>query len=207
MNELLKTTRELKTSVEELKKEVVKVLQTCGRNMEKPDFEVLIMMLSEDIHKDYWRLDWAEIQIAFHNGVRKRYGDFFGLSVTTFCSWLDSYLLSQDRRDYVKAKTQVVPQSHRLAQENKYTEAEEREVVKRWANKTYAEFIKDKKHNDKIYLNPQIKTIGNIISKNYDITKQLHRLLVTDGLIKNETLVQFFEKKYKENATKIYKEN
>lgn len=191
----------------ELKKEVIKILQTCGQNMVKPDFEVLITMLKEDLEKDYPYLDWTEVQRAFHNGVRKRYGDFFGINVTTFCTWIDDYLLSQERRDYVKSKIPVIPESRQLVQENELSETDKRLIMTNAVNKTYFNYLADKKHNESVFLDKKIKTAGNIINVNYDLTGILRRFLVSEKLITNENITEFFEKNYRIGKTKIYDTN
>jgi len=62
-----------------------------------------LQILSDNLHievKQYFSfLKMDEIKLAFANGVRKEYGEFFGLNIATFHSWLKAYQFDTKRKE------------------------------------------------------------------------------------------------------------
>lgn len=68
---------------------------------QKPDTEELVFQASElerELKINYSYLTLEEVRIALENGVKKRYGDYYGLNVVSYIEWLDAYKRSDSRR-------------------------------------------------------------------------------------------------------------
>jgi hypothetical protein len=69
------------------------------------DSHTLTMMatiLSRDIMSNFKYITIDELSEALHLGVRKRFGDYYGLSVVTILSWVESYIAMPDRFEALK---------------------------------------------------------------------------------------------------------
>jgi hypothetical protein len=64
------------------------IIWESGINMTEEEQDILVPYMITAIMKDYSHLTLKEVEIAFTMGVRKKYGDFFGINVSTFCGWL-----------------------------------------------------------------------------------------------------------------------
>jgi hypothetical protein len=58
-----------------------------------------VQELSDDIDRSFTNLTLDEIYIAFSEGVRGIYGEFYGLNNVTYFKWLKSYKESETRRN------------------------------------------------------------------------------------------------------------
>lgn len=56
----------------------------------------------KDLMLNFRFMTMEEIKKAFHFGVRKHYGDYFGLNVVTFHNWVKSYQSDQKRAEAMK---------------------------------------------------------------------------------------------------------
>jgi len=68
---------------------------------QKPDTEELVFQASElerELKSNYSYLTLEEVRIALENGVKKRFGDYYGLNVVSYIEWLDAYKKSDTRR-------------------------------------------------------------------------------------------------------------
>lgn len=58
----------------------------------------LVTEVTAYIRKRYTALRLGEIPVAFARGIRKQYGDYMGLSVLSFCNFIDGYVKDEDRK-------------------------------------------------------------------------------------------------------------
>jgi hypothetical protein len=66
------------------------------------DRDYMVNELTDNILARYPAIRISEIPVAIANGVRGRYGEFFGLSVVSFEKFIEQYLLSEERTTAVK---------------------------------------------------------------------------------------------------------
>lgn len=85
----------------------------------KDMYETSVWIMSE-LQKDYPRATIKELEIAFHEGVRGKYGEFMGLGALTFCKWISFYFDS----DYNSLRLDA------LRKQIKFEEKEELEKLK-----------------------------------------------------------------------------
>jgi len=69
----------------------------CGFKLDENQVTLTINELCEDLKKYNITLTFEEIQLAFKNGYKKQYGDFFGLSNATYFGWVNAYTCGESR--------------------------------------------------------------------------------------------------------------
>lgn len=71
--------------------------QYCGQTIQKEDLRIQVDTLITEIQENfsYYKID--EVKIALKNGVRNKYGDYFGLNPKTYGGWLKAYKMDPDR--------------------------------------------------------------------------------------------------------------
>lgn len=80
--------------------------------------EYLIMEVMKYIRKMYQGLRLGEIPIAFAAGIRKEYGDYMGLSVLSFCNFVDGYIKDQARKNALLEKGKLMIEESRIPDYN-----------------------------------------------------------------------------------------
>lgn len=68
-------------------------------------------------NKTNLRID--EIEIAFKNGVHKKYGDYFGLNAVSFCMFIREYVKEESRLEAIRLKNMPEPKKEPTEQEIK----------------------------------------------------------------------------------------
>lgn len=85
----------------EFKSEMIKLIgQThlnCGFKLDENQLLQTIDELCSDLLKYNNTLTFPEIVLAFKNGYKKEYGDFFGLSNATYFGWVNAYTWGEKR--------------------------------------------------------------------------------------------------------------
>lgn len=71
--------------------------------LNEDDQTTLLMTVSHDLLRDYGYITLDEIKIAYRKGVRKQYGEYFGLSPVTFYNWVVKYM-SESRSEAMRLK-------------------------------------------------------------------------------------------------------
>lgn len=114
----------VKKAVEQILDLITKTAYKSGQNVYKTDLGqsraaqelMLAKTLYDEICLDqmnaYRWITLREMQIAFNQGLKGRYGEYFGLNIKTFCQWMDGFK-EKDRNDEMaklkKNETQVKP--------------------------------------------------------------------------------------------------
>ena len=70
---------------------LVKTIFESGHKFEENDQTTLLMIVCDDLLRDFPRLTIDEIKIAFRNGVRKVYGEYYGITVISIYGWMKKY--------------------------------------------------------------------------------------------------------------------
>ena len=115
----------------DLKMELLKLVgQThldCGFKVDKETLAQTIDTLVDDLQKYNSSLSFQEIELAFKNGWKKEYGDFFGLNNATYFGWVNAYTFGE-KRLRVK-KTLLEAKENANKEPAKKTEAEIDEIM------------------------------------------------------------------------------
>lgn len=76
---------------------IAKTHLNCGFKHDLEQVNSTIDELCEDLKKYNSAITFEEIQLAFKNGYKKQYGDFFGLNNATYFQWVNAYVWSENR--------------------------------------------------------------------------------------------------------------
>lgn len=75
-----------------------------GQQVESGDLRFQAGELEQELRSSYPWLSLEEVRIALDNGVKKKYGEYYGLNVITYLDWIKAYAESEARR---KAKEEA----------------------------------------------------------------------------------------------------
>ena len=85
----------------ELKDRVIKALAKTyidsGKVIETKELLSLSNGVINEVKRYFASLKIDELDLCFQNGVRKQYGEYFGLNIVTFHQWIKSYILEEKR--------------------------------------------------------------------------------------------------------------
>lgn len=82
----------------QLKGVIARPFALKGTDVAPEDLSFIASELSIILEEKYGFLSMEEVKIALDNGVKKAYGEYYGLSVITFLDWIAAYVTSQERR-------------------------------------------------------------------------------------------------------------
>jgi hypothetical protein len=126
----------------DLKMELLKLVgQThldCGFKVDKETLAQTIDTLVDDLQKYNSSLSFQEIEIAFKNGWKKEYGDFFGLNNATYFGWVNAYTFGEKRLKVKKTLLEAKENANK--QPTKKTEAEIDEIMKDACLRSFDDF-------------------------------------------------------------------
>lgn len=74
----------------------------AGQSIDGREIASMAGVLFRDLQARYSMLTLHEVGLAFDNGLRGDYGQFYGLNVITFNNWLKAYRQSDDRFKAIK---------------------------------------------------------------------------------------------------------
>ena len=93
----------------ELKDRVIKVLAKtyidCGKVIESKELISLSNGVINEIKRYFINLKIDELDLCFQNGVRKVYGEYFGLNIVTFHQWIKSFMAEEKRLEAIKIRS------------------------------------------------------------------------------------------------------
>lgn len=103
----------LQEAENELLAAINKALLTCyfELNQSVPteqDRNILVNKILDSILEKYPAIRASEIAPAFANGIRKEYGEFYGLCLISFEQFIAGYLTSEARQKLVKERDKIV---------------------------------------------------------------------------------------------------
>lgn len=143
---------------------IIKAIWDIGFKVEKKELNILILNIIKDISSEFGHLSIPEIEIAFKNGSRNKYGDFFGMNIRTVNMWLSSY--EKTTREEIKKTILMIP---RIEQKVEISEEKKLELLNNWLNSVitgYNNFLETGKYEF------------------YDFGNQFYMLLKRNNMIK-----------------------
>jgi len=82
---------EKKSVVIEVKHILERTIFESGHKFEEKDLTGILLIVCDDLLKDFSHLTIDEIKIAFRKGVRKIYGEYYGITVISIYGWILKY--------------------------------------------------------------------------------------------------------------------
>ena len=79
----------------------------------------------------------------FRQGALGRYGDYKGANLKTYVSWIDSYLASDEKKDFEARKKEYI--SKQIEQKNELSEYEKKKIIHDAMNREYHEYCSRKR--------------------------------------------------------------
>lgn len=93
----------------ELKDRVIKTLAKTyidsGKVIDSKELMSLSNGMINEIKRYFINLKIDELDLCFQNGVRKQYGEYFGLNIVTFHQWIKSYMAEDKRAEAIKIRS------------------------------------------------------------------------------------------------------
>ena len=107
-----------------------KTFLSLGQKPDKETAQLTIGELCTDLVKYNGTLSCEEITIAFKNGYRGQYGEYFGLNNKTYFQWVNAYTWGESR---TRAKKMMSDAQNKLNHKPEPTEAEKKAIIKQGA--------------------------------------------------------------------------
>lgn len=103
----------LQAAENDLLNAINKALLTCYFELNQTvpsevDRTVLVNKIMDSILEKYPAIRAVEIATAFAKGIRKEYGDFYGLCLISFEQFISGYLTSEARQKLVKERDKII---------------------------------------------------------------------------------------------------
>lgn len=112
--------REIVSLSQSFTKLIFKVFAESGQPVNMDEAETLANSLEKEIKQYFGGLTIAEVEHALELGIRGKYGEYYGLSIKTFHSFLKKYFESKERAEAWKQKQpQLLIDKVELTQEEK----------------------------------------------------------------------------------------
>ena len=132
------------TLLEDLKAKITEAALYRGIGIKAEDVAIAAQMYMDDLENRFPALDLKEVTVILRNGIRKEYGEFYGINAGTLYDWTVAYLKSDEREAYVKGKQK---HEERLLLESRTVQTQEEidEDIRRLVNDAYARFRRPEK--------------------------------------------------------------
>lgn len=120
----------LQEAEENLIEAIKKALLTCYFELNQAvqsniDLAVLVNRILDSIQEKYTSIRADEIEEAFSNGIRKQYGEYYGLCLISFEQFLAGYLAEPGRVELAKAHYKSLEQSKEPTRSEKFETAKQ----------------------------------------------------------------------------------
>lgn len=120
---------------------VIKSFINLGyKQPDKTTMDLMVHELTKNIIEKHKQIRLEEIDISFYKGIRKEFGEFVGLSVVTFETFIKNYLVSRDRAEMAKEAQRIMEKQ----QSSEPTDLEKFDTFKNLAVSVYREQLNGK---------------------------------------------------------------
>lgn len=100
-----------------------KAYLSCGTKIDTKLINQTINELCIDLQKENGFMSFEDVQIAFKNGWKKKYGEYYGLNNATYFIWVNAYSADENRAR-IKKLIADAKENHNKVEPVKKTEAE-----------------------------------------------------------------------------------
>ena len=101
--------------------------------------------VAKELSDKYKYLDLIEVKKAFQHGIRKKYGEYFGINAISLCIFIEKYTQSDERTEYVKSKQQeqkALPESCQL------TDSEIEDINRKGIIRKFNQYVQNNRLTD-----------------------------------------------------------
>lgn len=93
----------------EVQSDIIKILSKTyldsGKIIDTKELLSLSGGVLNEVKRYFPNLKVGELDLCFQNGVRKQYGEYFGLNIVTFHQWIKSYMAEDKRAEAIKIRS------------------------------------------------------------------------------------------------------
>jgi len=115
---------------EELNKSIINLVNTiyatAGQRASDDDIKALCILLKTELKTYFNNASINEVEIACSKGIRKEYGEYFGISIVSINNWINKYLNSEERINSIKKYQNLISMNNR---ENELSQAEKDKIM------------------------------------------------------------------------------
>lgn len=151
--------------VQNIKERIMEAAVYRGIRMAGEDALKAAISYLEDLKRYFPGLALEEVTEVIRDGVRKEYGEFFGINAGTLYDWTCSYMRSPKREAYVKAVRERLNEGHLLARKNDKSQEEIDSDIIRSIEESFASFRKMIERKESIIETPEGAVAGGVFQK------------------------------------------
>jgi len=115
---------------EELNKGIINLVNTiyatAGQRASDDDIKALCILLKTELKTYFNNASINEVEIACSKGIRKEYGEYFGISIVSINNWINKYLNSEERINSIKKYQNLISMNNR---QNELSQAEKDKIM------------------------------------------------------------------------------
>ena len=130
------------TMISDLKTRISEAALFRGMSIPAKDLDVMARMYLSELEQYFPDMDLVEVRTVLRSGIRKEYGEFYGLSAGTLYDWTCAYMRSPQREQYVRMKREHKNEGRLLARRNEKSEADIFAVLRDKVNRQYAAYCR-----------------------------------------------------------------
>lgn len=116
---------------------IAKTHLNCGNKSDFDQVNSTIDELCEDLKKYNASLTFKEIELAFRNGWKGVYGDYFGLNNKTYFQWVNAYAFGEKR---LRITNMLLKEKEKQNMKTEISEEEKERIIRNGAIKCFNEF-------------------------------------------------------------------
>ncbi len=128
-------------SNEDINKFIINLVNTLfasiNQKVTDDDMKAICILLKNELKKYFQNATTSEIELACAKGIRKEYGDYYGISIVNIHNWINKYITSEERLISIKKYKSI----KNANQENTISEEEKEKIMLNAVerNKNYAQ--------------------------------------------------------------------
>lgn len=130
------------TMISDLKTRISEAALFRGMSIPAKDLDVMARMYLSELEQYFPYMELAEVRTVLRSGIRKEYGEFYGLSAGTLYDWTCAYMRSPQREQYVRMKREHRNEGRLLARKNEKSEADVFAELREKVNRQYAAYCR-----------------------------------------------------------------
>ena len=115
---------------EELNKSIINLVNTiyatAGQRASDDDIKALCILLKTELKTYFANATINEVEIACSKGIRKEYGEYFGISIVSINNWIKRNLTSEERINTIKKYQNIISMNQ---QPNELSQAEKDKIM------------------------------------------------------------------------------
>lgn len=107
----------------------------CGQVEDSENINITIDLLVKDLKTYNKNISFQEIELAFRNGIKNEYGDWYGLNNKTYFGWINGFTMSVKRQETIKKRDELS-----IVKPVELTEEEKKKIIHEGCLLVFEEF-------------------------------------------------------------------